>query len=112
MTTGKKVFIPTLTDIVDFDEVPSQTSTINHASEAEKAAFVQPYSDIRSCADDIWAALEPDLKNIMRDAILGLFEQQQTDWLEHVRTKMHPLLMQAIESQLTRINTQNASFEK
>lgn len=114
--TGKKVFIPTLTDVLAFPDgvpvltdkaeeragvlsAPAQTD-VHTAPTVVQEATQTPTPDVDALAQQMWAVLEPEIKIVLRETMLTFFEQQQPVIIENLGSKIRPLLVQALESDL------------
>jgi hypothetical protein len=122
--TGKKVFIPTLTDVVAFtDRVPVLTEKADEVTDVpsfstqvqvegidEKISKNQePALNVHALTQEVWGMLETEFKQMLKDEIEHLFEQQQVQMMERLGGKMRPLLAQALESKLTQVSSDTSS---
>lgn len=118
--TGKKVFIPTLTDVVAFpDRVPVLTEMADEVADVSmpsvpvQAATADdppsenqvPLWDTHALTNQVWKMLEDELKPMIKDELMRFFEQQQAQMMESLGGKVRPLLAQALESKLTQISS-------
>ncbi len=118
--TSKKVFIPTLTDVVTFaDRVPvltekadptmegpsPQTTVAEQDIDTEKAPHQSPASDLKTLTEDVWKALEPALKQMLQEEVVHLFEQQHVQIMARLGERVRPALAQALVSKLTHVRT-------
>ncbi|MEN9844618.1 MAG: hypothetical protein RLZZ612_2447 [Pseudomonadota bacterium] len=118
--TSKKVFIPTLTDVVTFtDRVPvltekadptmegpsQQTTVAEQDVDTEEAPHQSPASDLKTLTEDVWKALEPALKQMLQEEVVHLFEQQHVQIMARLGERVRPALAQALVSKLTHVRT-------